>query len=51
MWGQKKNPMLDGSKPVYICYAPELHRRWKTKVVILAVVFFLLGVAVGNVTL
>lgn len=44
-WGKKKrDPMLDGSRPVYICYDPDLHREWKTKLFTVALVAFAAGV-------
>ena len=40
MWGKRKDPMLDGSKPVFICRDPELHREWKTKLFVVALFAF-----------
>jgi len=40
----KKDPFLDGSKPVYICRDPLLHVHWFSRSFMLAFVFFILGV-------
>jgi hypothetical protein len=40
MWSEKKDPMRDGSVPVYICRDPDLHREWKARVFVFALFAF-----------
>jgi len=40
--------MRDGSVPAYICRDPELHRSWKTTLLLVAVLFTLVGVVLGR---
>lgn len=35
--------MLDGSKVVKICYDPELHREWKARLIVVAVMSCAIG--------
>ena len=47
MW-KKKDPMRDPHAVVHICRDPELHRSWKTKLFMWAVLFTLVGVLLGR---
>jgi hypothetical protein len=48
MWRKRRDPMRDGSVPAFVCRDPELHRSWKTKLLLVAVLFTLVGVALGR---
>jgi hypothetical protein len=38
--------MRDGSVPAFVCRDPDLHREWKTKLVVVALFAFAAGVIV-----
>lgn len=46
MWGKRRDPMRDSSVPAFVCRDPDLHREWKTKMLVVALFSFCAGMVI-----